>query len=179
MLNIDRKPGQPEPTVGSDGVWRFSGQGQDIYGTKDQFRFLAQQVDGDCTLSIRLLEVGKGERHAKVGLMLRSDDTASSAFAMVSTSPIGGLQMLWRSQAGAKTINHKLANAPKASWLRICRRQGSVIVEHSPDGTAWYAIAPAVEMPGIPERALLGIAIASNSDNPQVMRFDRVSLTRP
>jgi len=68
------------------GTWAVTGSGADIFGTADQFHFVAQDAAGDGSISARILAQDNTGQFAKAGLMYRaSEDSAAPYYDVART----------------------------------------------------------------------------------------------
>ena len=163
----------------SPSAWSISGGGGDIWGTADQFHFVAQAMPGDGTASAHVASVTNTNAWSKAGLMLRADTTAGAAYYAVFVTPGNNLVVQYRTAAGA-TSNQPvlLASTGAPLFLRITRTGTTFVALTSADGTTWTAVAgSSVSLPGLTGTLLAGMAVTSH-DTTRVAtaRFDTVSL---
>jgi len=68
------------------GTWAVTGSGADIFGTADQFHYVAQDAAGDGSISARILSQTNTGQFAKAGLMYRaSEDPAAPYYDVART----------------------------------------------------------------------------------------------
>lgn len=140
------------------------GGGSDMWGARDEGRFLHKTVEGDLSLSVRLDSIEDLEQYSKAGLMIRASQDHDSACLLLSSFPSGEVQFAFRKEKagtmeGAESVEFKLP-----FWLKVSRRGSVLAGEASQDGTAWKKLGE-VEIPAISGRVLAGpIALSHTPD---------------
>jgi outer membrane protein assembly factor BamB len=117
-----------------DGAWTFRASGADIWDVYDNFRFASQELDGDGTISARVVSIANANEWAKEGVMIRSGRDEQAPYYGVFVTPQHGLVVQWRSSQGGSTS--QLAADPTAStpiWLLVSR-----YTDPNHDGTVYY-----------------------------------------
>jgi regulation of enolase protein 1 (concanavalin A-like superfamily) len=176
--------GPPTPgstDVDASGVWTIQGSGADIFGDTDQFHFAYRPLAGDGSISARFLsrEGGQGE-WAKTGLMVRENDTPSSANLNFTMTPGHGLHTTFRRAqdiASGSFDEVGPARKPEANLFMRLQRVGQEVAGfYSRDGTLWtQADFPPVTLPTLKEEALFGFAVSSLTTGLTTAKFDQVS----
>lgn len=170
------RPGGQRP-VGEDGVDLW-GQGADIWGGRDQFRFLHQAVEGDFTLAATVEDLKEVGSYTKGGLMVRSSTDPSAAALLLSTFPNGILQLAFRPTDGGAMNSRAdgVATWPKAE-LRIQRRGSTWIGATRVNGT-WVEVGRVTwDAPG---RVQVGLVAGSNDAAALTeARYRGIRLSRP
>jgi hypothetical protein len=83
------------------------GGGADIWQSRDQFRFIWREVDGEFELTATLAALAMSHEYAKAGLMIRTGNQPEAAFVMIHVFPGGGISLAHRSAAG-QPVEEKL-----------------------------------------------------------------------
>jgi hypothetical protein len=149
------------------------GDGTDVWGTADAFRFVHQPVSGDTAISAHLSTGEKTypviaytsttpDAFAKAGLMLRESLGAGSPSVIVDVKPNGEIEFMVRYAAGEPTIY--LGGADTGStdlWLSLRRTGNSVSAAYSADGHMWVDVGSA-SVPFGGANLLGGIAVTSH-----------------
>jgi outer membrane protein assembly factor BamB len=151
----------------SPAAWTVRGGGGDIAGTSDQFRFVAQTLPGDGTVSARLTSLSNTNAWTKAGLMLRADTTAGAAYYAVMLTPSNGLIVQYRAASGAVTNQPVLLSGPAAPlYLSVTRTGTTFSASTSPDGVTWTPVpGSTVSLPGLTGSLLAGMAVTSHDTN--------------
>jgi regulation of enolase protein 1 (concanavalin A-like superfamily) len=138
------------------GVFSISGSGTDVWGTADAFRFVYQPLNGDGTLTARVLKVAKTADWAKAGLMIRESLDANAKFVDLFAAPIPEIALQERDDLGSDvkpTKNVTGLGAPY--WLRLTRVGNKISAYISENGTTWLQTgATTMEMAGQVEAGL-------------------------
>ena len=145
-------------------TWTIQGGGGDIAGTSDQFRFIAQALAGDGTVSARLASLTNTNPWSKAGIMLRADTTAGAAYYALMLTPGNGLVVQYRNAAGAVTNQPVLLSGPAAPlYLSITRTGTTFSASTSSDGVTWTVVSgSSVALSGLTGSLLAGMAVTSH-----------------
>lgn len=153
-------PGQA--VVRNDGLLAVDASGADLWGNRDGFRFVYQEIEGDFTATVRLHSAPDTHGWSKSGIMVRSDLTPESAYAAVLGSRDNGIVVQRRLVNGVNTEQPK-----KAAWtngqpiyLRLIRKGNQVTGQTSVDGKTWTTLTT-VEV-HLPKKVYLGVANTSH-----------------
>ena len=106
----------------SDGQYRITGSGANIWGKQDQFQYVWREMTGDFTVTATMHFLGEGAEHRKAGIMVRQslDPDATYADVVVHGSGMPGLQ--WRSKRGDVTNTFDLpSDGPSTFKLKLVR----------------------------------------------------------
>jgi regulation of enolase protein 1 (concanavalin A-like superfamily) len=87
----------------SNGQYRITGSGANIWAKQDQFQYVWREITGNFTATATLRFLGQGAEHRKAGIMVRQslDSDATYADVMIHGNGMPGLQ--WRSKKGEDT----------------------------------------------------------------------------
>jgi hypothetical protein len=159
-----------------NGGFTVGGSGSDIWGTADGFRFVYLPVNGNCTITARVLSVQNTDQWAKAGVMIRSSLTANSANAFVAVTPGNGVTWQYRTSNGGNTGNNAIGGLLAPYWVRLVRSGSTFTAFRSPDGVTWT-------QQGSPQSITMGttvyVGLALTSHNNSSLctaTFDNVSL---
>ncbi len=67
----------------SNGQYRITGSGANIWGKQDQFQYVWREISGNFTVSATMHFLGKGAEHRKAGIMVRQSVDADATYADV------------------------------------------------------------------------------------------------
>mmetsp|Transcript_25831 Transcript_25831/g.55583 ORF Transcript_25831/g.55583 Transcript_25831/m.55583 type:complete len:1002 (+) Transcript_25831:149-3154(+) len=119
-------------TLEHDGTYHITGSGTDIWSYSDQFHFKSEPWSGDIDISVHLSSFANngGDRYAKAGIMLRSDDSPDATYAFMQLTGSEGIHSQHRRSKG----NHarstggvfKTTPAQTSAWLRIVKKQEKI-----------------------------------------------------
>lgn len=87
----------------SDGQYRITGSGANIWGKHDEFQYVWRAMSGDFTLTASMRFLGQGAEHRKAGFMVRQSLEADAAYADVVIHGNGMPALQWRSKPGEDT----------------------------------------------------------------------------
>ncbi len=87
----------------SDGQYRVTGAGSNIWAKQDQFQYVWREVTGNFTVTATMRFLGQGADHRKAGIMVRQSLDANAAYADVVIHGNGMPGLQWRSKPGEDT----------------------------------------------------------------------------
>jgi TolB protein len=92
----------------SNGQYRITGSGANIWAKQDQFQYVWREMTGNFTVTATVRFLGEGNQHRKAGIMVRQslDTDATYADVVIHGNGMPGLQ--WRSKQGEDTNNFDL-----------------------------------------------------------------------
>jgi TolB protein len=106
----------------SDGQYKITGSGANIWANQDQFQYVWREMTGNFTVTTTLRFLGEGNQHRKAGIMVRQslDTDATYADVVIHGNGMPGLQ--WRSKQGENTNNFDLPfDAPGTFTVKLVR----------------------------------------------------------
>jgi Tol biopolymer transport system component/regulation of enolase protein 1 (concanavalin A-like superfamily) len=106
----------------SDGQYRVTGSGANIWGKQDQFQYVWREMSGDFTVTAAMRFLGKGAEHRKAGIMVRQslDSDATYGDVVIHGNGMPGLQ--WRSRKGEDTNAFDFPNDGQGTFkLKLIR----------------------------------------------------------
>ena len=149
--------------------------GPDGTAVRDQFTFAHRPLGREGSVAVRLTsltgiitypppnhdEIVPGlVPWAKAGLVLKDGIRPGSAYAALVLTAEHGVRM-------QHDFVHDTAGGPERltgpRWLRLTRSGDRVTGDESTDGVRWTTVA-AVDLPGLPETVLVGLAVTSPGD---------------
>jgi len=158
------------------GVFTVSGDGVDIWDKADSFRYVFQPLNGDGTLTARVLKIKNTDQWAKAGVMARESLEAGSRFAAVLVTPAQGITYQFRDRAAAPAseVQH-VPNLAAPYWIRLVRQGNAFTAYSSANGTAWNKLGTTtIAMGG---QLYAGLAVCSHKDGTLCpAQFDNVTL---
>ena len=88
----------------SQGVYRITGGGENMWDSTDAFYYAWRQVEGDVTLTTDVALMGEGENeHRKAGWMVRGSLEPDAAYADAVVHGNGLISLQYRETAGGPT----------------------------------------------------------------------------
>ena len=124
----------------SGGTFTVAGSGKDIGGGVDEFRYVFQQANGDCTIVAKVMSVQNTDNTAKAGVMIRESLTDKSTHATVYVTPGDGIHFRSRSTTGGTTSDKKAGALAAPYWVRVVRTGNTFTGSRSPDGVTWTSM---------------------------------------
>jgi glucose/arabinose dehydrogenase/PKD repeat protein len=144
----------------ADNVFSVIGAGADIWDRADAFRFVAQPLTGDGTVTARVATIGAAASWTKAGVMIRASRDAAAAHAMVVVSGAKGVAFQRRSSDGALSTSTAGPAVRAPYWLRLTRRGSTITAFASADGVAWTTVGS--DTVALPATALVGLVVSSH-----------------
>lgn len=178
------------PTIGTvnvvetGGKMTLSGSGADIWGNSDQFTYAYKSLDGDGTMTARVVSIGPGTNTwAKGGVMIRDSLNGGSTHAIMVLSANtdgaagNGASFQYRAAADGVSSNVDSGSVIAAPyWVKIERVGDTLAGYLSPDGNAWTPMgttAIAMEAP-----VYIGLCVCSHDTaTSRTFEFDNISST--
>ncbi len=163
----------------------LTGDGTDIWNNSDQFTFAYKTLNGDGSMTARVVSIGPGSNTwAKAGVMIRDSLDGGSTHAMMvmtanSDGTAGnGASFQYRPAADGASFNNDSASVVKPPyWVKINRLGGSLSGSYSADGKTWRPL-------GAPQRitmtapVYIGLCVTSHAAGEQrTFRFDSITTT--
>jgi TolB protein len=119
----------------SNGQYRITGSGANIWAKQDQFQYVWREVSGNFSVTATMQFLGQGEDHRKAGIMLRQTLDTDSAYGdfVIHGNGMPGLQ--WRSTKGEDTNTFDLPfDGPGKFKLKLVRNGVGISVSIAKDG---------------------------------------------
>jgi regulation of enolase protein 1 (concanavalin A-like superfamily) len=115
----------------------IKGGGSDIWDAADSLRYVYQKLDGDVDLSAHLLSMDNTNEWARVGIMIRKDNTASAMYGMMLQTDLQGEHFAFRTMDSGNCNETDVNNNGAPTWLRLVRVGNVVAGYDSTDGLHW------------------------------------------
>ena len=153
------------------------GEGTDISGSADGFRYVYQSANDDCSLVARVVSVQNTDNSAKAGVMIRDSLSANSKEASVCIQPDGNAVFLYRSATGGSTTKVAKTGQAAPRWVKLERSGNVFTASCSANGVIWSAIGTpqTISMGTAP---YIGLAVTSHKSSTLCNAvFDNVTAT--
>ena len=145
------------------GTFTVLANGNDIWDSTDQFRFVYMPLVGDGQIVARVASVENTDGWAKVGVMLRETLTGGSRHAMAVVTPGNGVQVQYRSATNGGSAGAGGISGAAPYWLKLVRAGNVVTCYASANGTAWSQVGNSVSFPVLSASAYIGLAATSHN----------------
>ncbi len=160
----------------SNGQYRISGAGANIWAKQDQFQYVWRETTGNFTVAATMRFLGQGAEHRKAGIMVRQSLDADAAYADVVIHGNGMPGLQWRSKPGEDTNAFALPfDGPGTFKIKLVRTGVRIFMYIARDGAEPKEIAHTEVSFGDP--VLVGLAICSHkADASDTVIFSNVSV---
>jgi TolB protein len=160
----------------SNGQYRITGAGANIWAKQDQFQYVWREMAGNFTVAATMRFLGQGAEHRKAGIMVRQalDTDAAYADVVIHGNGMPGLQ--WRSKQGEDTNAFDLPfDGPGTFQVKLVRTGVKIYMYIGKDGAEPKEIAHTeVSFRG---SVLVGLAVCSHqADASDTVVFSDVSV---
>ena len=158
------------------GVFTVSGDGADIWDQADSFHYVFQTLNGDGTLTARVLKIKNTNPWAKAGVMIRDSLEANAPYAKVVVTPASGLAFQQRDLTGGSASTVTIVpNLTAPYWVRLVRQENTFTAYSSENGNAWTKVGTTTIALG--SSAYAGLAVCSHTNGAlSEAQFDNVTL---
>jgi glucose/arabinose dehydrogenase/regulation of enolase protein 1 (concanavalin A-like superfamily) len=147
----------------SEDVFTLSASGRDIYNNDDHFRFVYQDIAGDCDIRARVTSISNTNVWAKAGVMIRESLEPNSKHAMMIVSPVSGTSFQRRTTTGGSTTATNGTGAAPY-WLRMVRSGNAFSAFTSPDGSTWTPVGTPQSI-SMGSTVHVGLVVTSHNSN--------------
>jgi|GEM_PF-2682645 len=156
------------------------GSGQDIWGTRDEFHFVYQALEGDGEIVAQVSRLDNTNPRAKAGVMIRDTLDDNSMFADVIVTTEHGADMHYRREkpTWAKPFNSYDEATAAPAWVRLTRIGDRFTGYKSADGISWEK-EDETTIP-MTSTVYIGLAVTSRDDGALTTAvFENVALSEP
>ena len=162
-------------------TYLIAGSGQNMWGTRDDFRFVWKRMTGNFILSTRAHFIGKGiEEHRKIGWTIRSSLNPSGAHVTAALHGDGLTSLQFRRQTGGTTEEAKSADSlPDAdAVIQLERRDGEYIMSVARFGDT--LVTTRLADVSLPDTVYVGLFVCAHNDTvTERATFRNVRITVP
>ena len=160
----------------SNGQYRITGSGVNIWGKQDQFRYVWREMTGNFTVAATIRFVGQGAEHRKAGIMVRQSVDADATYADVVIHGSGMPALQWRSKQGEDTNTFDLPfDSPGTFKVKLVRTGVKIYMFVGKDDAEPRKIAN-TEV-SLRDPVLVGLAVCSHqADASATVIFSDVSV---
>jgi TolB protein len=160
----------------SDGQYKITGSGANIWAKQDQFQYVWREVTGNFTVNATVRFLGKGNDHRKAGIMVRQSLDTDATYADVIIHGNGMPALQWRSKQGEDTNAFDLPfDGPATFKVKLVRTGVRIYMYLGKDGADVKEIAHTEVSFRNP--VLVGLAVCSHqADKSDTVIFSDVSV---
>lgn len=148
-------------------TYTIKGAGYNIWGQRDEHRYLYNKVKGDFVATANFEFEGDNEIHRKIGWMARASDDDNSVMVGGFLHGDGLMAGQWRERKGADMQNPEddvWAQKRYQQIIQLERRGNTFIVRAAHPGEPLQEIS-SKQLEFMPEEVLLGVVIGSHDEN--------------
>jgi regulation of enolase protein 1 (concanavalin A-like superfamily) len=163
-------------------VITVKGSGADIWGTVDQFHYVATFISGDAEIIARVLSVQNVDAWTKAGVMIRSVFNASSAHASLFATPstVKGLAFQRRTTSGGTSVSTAGPSIVAPVWLRLVRSGTEISAYYRVNETAAWTLIGTETSAQFDGTLEIGLAVSSHVRSTlATATFDHVQVRQP
>ena len=140
----------------------LEGNGRDIWGAADAFRFHYARWNGNGAITVRVRSLETTHAWAKAGVMFRETLAPGSKHVMAIVSPSKGIAMQYRAAAGGASASTVPALGRAPAWLSLRRIDDRFEAAWSADGQSWHSLG-AISI-GMKPDIFVGLPVTSHAD---------------
>ena len=146
----------------SDGQYRITGSGANIWAKQDQFQFVWREITGNFTVTATLRFLGQGSEHRKAGIMVRQslDTDATYADVVIHGNGMPGVQFRTTKADNTNTVDLPI-EGPGTFKLRLVRVGSTITVWSAKNGAPLRELGHTANQLGSP--VLLGLGVSSHT----------------
>jgi parallel beta-helix repeat protein len=181
------------PATGTDsydpntGKWTLQGDGQDIWGRADGFHYVYKYLEGDGSLTARVVGIGGPgtDEWRKAGVMMREDLTGGSRHTTMAMTPTEGHSASYLIRQFSSELSFSFSGGSYSFpyWVRILREGDTFTGYISSDGNDWQQQGCSVTIGMKDDRrayagCYVGLCLTSHESGTLASsEFDNVSFT--
>ena len=126
----------------SEGQYRISGAGANIWAKQDQFQYVWREMTGNFTVTATMRFLGQGAAHRKAGIMVRQSQDTDATYADIVIHGNGMPGLQWRSKPGEDTNAFDLPfDGPATFRMKLVRTGVRIYMYLGKDGAEPKEIA--------------------------------------
>lgn len=158
----------------SSGTYTVKGSGSDIWNNTDLFRFAYVPLNGDRTITARVVSLTNTNSSAKAGIMVRESLFGNGSNVFAALKPSNAV-FQYRTAPGAATNSTTSATVSAPYWIKATRSGNTVTTYISPDGITWTQSGSSTISAA--STAYVGLAVTSHVNTTlTTATFDNVSI---
>lgn len=122
------------------GKFTVEASGKDIQGNSDEFHMVYQALQGDGSITARVLNIENTDGWAKFGVMMRESLAADAKNATVLVTPNDKVTFQKRTTTAGGTWHTSVSNSTFPKWVRLTRVGDAITAAISDDNVTWTDI---------------------------------------
>ena len=156
-----------------------SNLGADIWGRADRLKYVSQSLEGDGTITVKVLANSSADWWTRVGLMMRESLDENARNVLVASTTGYGVVFQSRQATGGGTAFRATAVSKAAPvWLRLARSGNVFTASYSlDDGLTWTV--QGTETVAMTATIQVGLAYSNHSSIWSFGQAERLKLTTP
>jgi endonuclease/exonuclease/phosphatase family metal-dependent hydrolase len=168
-------PALPGDAVHATGQFVVTGEGPDIWGTADGFRFVYRSLTGDGEIVARVESLQHVDDWSKAGVMMREALGHGSRHATMLTSAANGLAFQRRPVIGGTSLHTNGGPGRAPQFVRLTRSGSTFHAWRSDDGMSWVHVGS--ERIPMAQTIHVGLVVSSHQRHvPALATFTHVSV---
>ena len=164
--------GYPVKYADTGATITMSAAGDDIWNNADAFRFAYKKLNGDGSITAKIISIDQTDVWAKAGIMIRESLEPGSANAAVVVSAASGVSFQWRPFVNDVSSNTGQGGLKAPYWIRLTRTGNTFKAEASANGTTWSSIGtdPVASSHDVilGSNVYIGLCVTSHNTNVQI-----------
>ena len=146
----------------SNGHYKITGSGTDIWGKADQFRYVWREMSGSFAVTATAQFLTEGNDHRKAGIMLRQSTDTDSPYCDLVIHGNGMAAVQFRNTKGdnTNTVDFPI-EGPGTFKLKLVRQGATITVFIAKSGAALRELGHTTSQLGSP--VLVGLAVSSHT----------------
>jgi len=161
-----------------NGAWSLLAGGKDIWDTHDEFRYVAEAMTGDGSITTHISSQGNTDPWAKAGIMVRASTDTGAPYFGIFVTPGNGTVVQYRSTSGDTTTQVNSIASAAPTYLKVTRSGNTFTAYTSTDGNTWTAYPDGSVTVTLPSTSLAGMASTSHSQfTTNTVNFDSFNVS--
>jgi regulation of enolase protein 1 (concanavalin A-like superfamily) len=161
-----------------DGRFELYGAGEDIWGARDEGRFLYSEVEGDFDVTATVESMEDLEQYSKAGLMIRGSLDVDAPAALITLFGSGEAQSPSRASKGGSMTAPETKTPGFPVDLKLERRGERVTAWFRKPGQDWEKLA-VHSVPGLGSKTLAGVVSLSHDPKALIrVTYQNLKVTR-
>lgn len=157
----------------------LSAQSGDVWNSSDNCHMAYQAINGDGSITARVISQTNTNATSKAGLMIRNSTAAGSVAVNNSLQPSYGVNFQGRTSAnGGSSAFGTVGGIVAPYWVRLVRSGNAFSAYCSPDGSTWTQVGSPQTIGAAQTTMLFGLAACSNNTGSLLTGlFDNITVT--